>query len=453
MYQWHPKSWQSSRISQQANYSDSRELERVIEELTSLPPLVSESEIEQLTSKIASAARGESFILQGGDCAELFSECTAERIESKLRILLQMSMILADGLEKPVVKIGRIAGQYAKPRSSDFETVDGLTLPSYRGDLINQSDFEPMSREASPERLLKGYSFASLTLNYLRTLFDNQYKDLFDLTTWDLDFIGYSPNSKTFRGMIDQLGNRDSYECNMALQISPFNLKDRIYTCHEALHLHYEQALTRQGKNGNWYNFSTHMPWVGMRTNQLNSAHIEYIKGIDNPIAIKVGPGMTAEQLLKLADTVDPENEPGRLTLITRFGEKQIHQFLPSLVKAVKSQQRMPLWCCDPMHGNTSKTSSGRKTRRFNTILSELTSAIEIHQQLDSHLGGVHFELTGENVTECVGGARNIKENDLCKAYKSLVDPRLNAEQSLEMAFHISQLCRTTKRAKVSNFQ
>ncbi len=453
MLNWHPKSWQSSQVSQQAKYPDNEQLDQAIEELSSLPPLVSELEIEQLTQQIAKASRGETFILQGGDCAELFSDCNANSIENKLKILLQMSFVLEKGLNKPIVKIGRIAGQYAKPRSSEYEIINGVTLPSYRGDLVNQSDFSQQARRASPNRLLKGYSFASLTLNYLRTLFDNQYQELCDLTTWDLDFVGFSKNKENYQRQLNGLNNKHSYECNMALQITPFHLKDRIYTCHEALHLHYEQALTRQGKTGKWFNMSTHMPWVGMRTNQLNSAHVEYIKGINNPVAIKIGPDTSTTQLLRLADVIDPDNRPGRLTIITRFGEKNIGQQLPQLVSAIARQKRSPLWCCDPMHGNTEITRSGHKTRNFDAVLSELSSAIEIHHSMGGHLGGVHFELTGENVSECTGGARNIEEKDLARAYKSLVDPRLNAEQSLEMALQISQLMTTTPNRAVSNFR
>lgn len=343
MLNWHPKSWQASQVSQQAKYPDREQLDQAIKELSGLPPLVSELEIDQLKQQIARASRGETFVLQGGDCAELFRECNSNSIENKLKILLQMSFVLEKGLNKPIVKIGRIAGQYAKPRSSEYETINGVTLPSYRGDLINQSEFTQQARAASPDRLLKGYSFASLTLNYLRTLFDNQYQELSDFNAWDLDFIGFSPNKEDYQRQLNSLKNNGSYECNMALQITPFHLKDRIYTCHEALHLHYEQALTRQSKKGKWYNMSTHMPWVGMRTNQLDSAHIEYIKGIDNPIAIKVGPNTSATQLLHLADIIDPDNSPGRLTIITRFGENNIYRHLPQLVNAITGQKRTPL--------------------------------------------------------------------------------------------------------------
>lgn len=437
---WHPESWQAYNISQQASYSDTQKLDEVITELSQLPPLVSVPEIEELKTKIASAAKGESFILQGGDCAELFSDCNAEVITSKLKILLQMSLILSHGLNKPVVKIGRLAGQYAKPRSSETEKMGELSLPCYRGDLINGAAFEQKLREPDPKRLLKGYSFASLTLNYLRTLLDNQSDDLPNQENWDLAFIEHSPKASEYRNILDKIKYSQSVIKNFTSQTNLTSIKEKIYTCHEALHLHYEQSLTRQCELGSWYNLSTHLPWIGMRTCQLDSAHVEYFRGIQNPIAIKVSSDMSTEQLRALVDILDPDNIPGRLTLITRFGDDKIEQFLPSMIDMMQQAKRTPLWCCDPMHGNTSTTKQGFKTRRFDSIISELSHAFQIHKTHGSHLGGVHFELTGENVTECIGGARGLTEMDLKRAYKSLVDPRLNADQSLEMALLITQL-------------
>ncbi len=437
---WFPESWQTCRLSQQAHYADLKLLDKTIQELSQLPPLVSVQEIEELKTKIASAAKGDSFVLQGGDCAELFSDCNAEVITDKLKILLQMSLILVYGLNKPVVKIGRMAGQYAKPRSAETETINGLSLPCYRGDLINGVEFTPEQRQPDPKRLLKGYSFASLTLNYLRTLLDNHFGDLSNVDNWDLDFVAHSSRAREYHEILDKLKYSQSVIENLTLQTNTASAKDKIYTCHEALHLHYEQALTRQCDRGRWYNLSTHMPWIGMRTSQLDSAHVEYMRGIENPVAIKIGPSMSAEQLLDLVNILDPNNCPGRLTLITRFGEQKIQQLLPAMICLIQKEGRTPLWCCDPMHGNTSITSHGRKTRRFDAIINELTKAFQIHQNLGSHLGGVHFELTGENVTECVGGARGLTELDLQKAYKSLVDPRLNAEQALEIAILITRL-------------
>ncbi len=437
---WHPESWQTYRLVQQAQYSNIEQLDATIKELSQLPPLVSVQEIEELKNKIASAAVNQSFVLQGGDCAELFSDCNAEAITDKLKILLQMSLILVYGLNKPVIKIGRLAGQYAKPRSAETETINGITMPCYRGDLINGAEFNKQQRQPDPERLLKGYSFASLTLNYLRTLLDNHFSDLSNVDNWDLDFVTHSAKAHEYHEILDKIKYSQSVLKNLTLQSNQPSVKDKIFTCHEALHLHYEQALTRQCDQGRWYNLSTHMPWIGMRTCQLDSSHVEYMRGIENPIAIKIGPGMKAEYLLNLVNILDPDNSPGRLTLITRFGQDKIRQHLPPMISLMQKEGRTPLWCCDPMHGNTSLTEQGRKTRQFNAIINELTEAFQIHQENNSHLGGVHIELTGENVTECIGGARGLTELDLQKAYKSLVDPRLNAEQSLEMAILITQL-------------
>jgi len=437
---WNPESWQNFPISQQVDYADQQALEKSINELSSLPPLVSVEEIEDLRSKIASAAKGDSFILQGGDCAELFSDCNAEVITSKLKILLQMSLILVDGLNKPVTKIGRLAGQYAKPRSSITETIDGTSLPCYRGDLINGAEFTVEQRTPDSKRLLKGYSFASLTLNYIRTLLENQFASLSNVENWDLDFVSHSAKADDYHSILNKVKRSQSLIKNLNQQNTQLPVRDQIFTCHEAMHLHYEQALTRQYKDSSWYNLSTHLPWIGMRTCQPDSAHVEYMRGIANPIAIKIGPSMSSKDLLNLCDILDPNNTAGRLTLVTRFGNKKVSECLPKLIKQMKQADRTPLWCCDPMHGNTSITENGTKTRRFDTIIDELTQAFQIHQDNHSHLGGVHFELTGENVTECLGGARGLAEKDLARAYKSVVDPRLNADQSLEMAMRIVQL-------------
>ena len=437
---WTPDSWQKFKISQQARYNDQSALIDVLTELASLPPLVSPLEIEQLKEKLASAARGETFILQGGDCAEVFSDCNPAAIADKLKILLQMSLVLVHGLNKPIVKIGRMAGQYAKPRSAETETKEGVSLPCYRGDLINSPGFTEIERTPDPRRLLKGYSFASLTLNYIRTLIENKFADLSDLKTWDLEFINHSPLAAEYQEILAEIGHSVRLLDNLTNHHAQTKLYDKIYTCHEALHLQYEQALTRQGDAGKWYNLSTHLPWIGMRTAQLDSAHLEYMSGIGNPVGLKISHKVSAEALLKICEKLDPDNTPGKLVLITRMGANQVKQFLPPLVKAIQKENRQPLWICDPMHGNTSVTPKGIKTRRFDAILEELTQTFAIHQKLNSHLGGVHFELTGEHVTECIGGARDLHEKDLERAYKSLVDPRLNADQSLEMAMRIVKI-------------
>ena len=437
---WTPDSWQRFKIAQQATYQDQLMLGSVIDELTCLPPLISVEEIKDLKTKLASAVKGESFILQGGDCAELFSDCNADAITSKLKILLQMSLVLVHGLNKPVIKIGRLAGQYAKPRSAETETLNDVSLPCYRGDLINGAPFVTDERKPDPKRLLKGYSFASLTLNYIRTLIENKFADFSNMDNWDLDFVSHSPLAGEYHDILARISQSITLFDNLNQGQISTTLKDKIFTCHEALHLQYEQALTRQHDDNRWYNLSTHLPWIGMRTAQLDSAHLEYMRGIDNPVAVKIGPSTNSDHLLKLCDILDPENTPGRLILITRFGDQKIEKHLPDLVTAVNQAKRQPLWCCDPMHGNTSVTQTGIKTRRFDAIIGELTKAFKIHQEYGGHLGGVHFELTGDHVTECIGGARGLTESDLKRAYKSLVDPRLNADQSLEMAMRIVKL-------------
>ncbi|TQV85329.1 3-deoxy-7-phosphoheptulonate synthase class II [Aliikangiella coralliicola] len=440
MNSWTPESWQKFKLSQQARYPDETQLESVLSELKLLPPLVSVEEVESLQSKLASAANGETFILQGGDCAELFSDCNADSIASKLKILLQMSLVLIHGLNKPVVKIGRLAGQYAKPRSAETETSNGVSLPCYRGDLINGAPFNFNERTPNPKRLLKGYSFASLTLNYIRTLIENKFADFSDMKNWNLDFISHSPLANEYHQILEKIQKSIDLLGNLSQGHAEPTFKDKLYTCHEALHLQYEQALTREHSDGRWFNLSTHLPWIGMRTAQPDSAHLEYMRGIANPVGVKISANTNSEQLLKLCDKLDPDNTPGRLVLITRFGSQKIEQHLPDLIRAIKKHQRKPLWCCDPMHGNTSITQNGTKTRRFDAIIDELTKAFRIHQDFGTHLGGVHFELTGEHVTECIGGARGLTEFDLQRAYKSLVDPRLNADQSLEMAMRIVKL-------------
>jgi len=391
--------------------------------------------------------------LQGGDCAELFSDCNADAISSKLKILLQMSMVLVHGLNKPVIKIGRMAGQYAKPRSAETETINNVSLPCYRGDLINGAVFDSDVRTPDPKRLLKGYSFASLTLNYIRTLIENKFADFSNMESWDLDFVSHSPLSGEYQEILEQIKQSIALLQNLNQGQTNLASKDKVYTCHEALHLQYEQALTRQHSDDQWYNLSTHLPWIGMRTAQLDSAHVEYMRGITNPVAVKIGPTTDCDKLLKLCDILDPDNTAGRLTLITRFGHQNIEQKLPKLIKAMQQQQRQPLWCCDPMHGNTSVTQSGIKTRRFDAIIGELSKAFSIHLELGGHLGGVHFELTGEQVTECIGGARGLTEFDLQRAYKSLVDPRLNADQSLEMAMRIVKLTRQLEQKMKNNLE
>lgn len=439
--EWHPASWTSLPAAQQPNYPDRPALERIVSELSRLPPIVTSWEIDELRSRIAKAQRGESFVLQGGDCAESFDECTSENIVAKLKILLQMSLVLLYGLKKPVVRVGRMAGQYAKPRSADTETRNGQTLPSFRGDLVNRHPFTAEDRVPNPLLMLRGYERAALTLNFVRSLIDGGFADLHHPEFWDLDWVGHSPMANEYHNIVDSISNSlDFLESISGRQVLETQRAD-IYAAHEGLHLSYEQAQTRFLKHRKrWYNLSTHFPWIGMRTATLDGAHVEFFRGLANPIGIKIGPGMTAEWLQELIGVLNPNNEPGRISLIHRFGAKSIEDKLPDLVRAVRETGSPVLWICDPMHGNTESTADGTKTRRFDNIVSELESAFSVHKALGSYLGGVHLELTGENVTECTGGARGLTDGDLARAYKSTVDPRLNYEQAMEIAMRIAGL-------------
>jgi 3-deoxy-7-phosphoheptulonate synthase len=437
---WTPDSWKSKTALQQPTYPDRDRLDKVLAELSHLPPLVTSWEVERLKSQIAEAARGERFLLQGGDCAESFADCNSQVITDKLKILLQMSLVLVHGMRRRVIRVGRFAGQYAKPRSADTETKDGVTLPTYRGELINRAPHTAADRIPNPELLLRAYERSALTLNFVRGLIDGGFADLHHPEYWDLAWVKHSPNAEEYHRRL--LAIADSVHFLESVSGQPAAGMSRVdyFTSHEGLHLLYEQAQTRKvPRRTGWYNLSTHYPWIGMRTADLGGAHVEYFRGIRNPIGVKVGSGMTPEALVDLIETLDPEREPGRLTLIHRFGHAKIAAGLPPLLDAVRRAGRTVLWVVDPMHGNTEAMASGVKTRRFEHILSELEQAFEIHKGSGSYLGGVHFELTGEDVTECLGGARGLTEADLERDYRSTVDPRLNYEQALEMAFLIAK--------------
>ena len=440
MSDWSPSSWQSCRVEQHPHYPDPNALENTLSQLSRLPPLVTSWEVEKLKLQLAEACVGRGFLLQGGDCSESFEDCSSDVIARKLKILLQMSLVLVYGTKGRVIRVGRFAGQYAKPRSSDTETRDDVTLPSYRGDLVNQLSFDEDSRVPEPANLLRGYERSALTLNFIRGLIDGGFADLHHPEYWDLGFVAHSPLEDEYRRIVESIDDSLVFMENIAgASVGEIDRVD-FFSSHEGLHLHYEQAQTRQVPHRNgWYNLSTHMPWVGDRTRALDCAHIEYFRGIENPIGVKVGPSMSPTELVKLISILDPNNVPGRVTLIHRFGVDKIEGALPPLVDAVQKAGKVVLWCCDPMHGNTKTTNVGLKTRNFDDILSELEQAFEIHSTSGSHLGGVHFELTGENVTECTGGARGLKESDLPQAYKTQVDPRLNYEQALEMAILIAR--------------
>jgi 3-deoxy-7-phosphoheptulonate synthase len=443
MNEWTPSSWKSRPAAQQPSYENECEVARVVEEISKLPPLVTSWEVHALKSQLADAARGQRFLLQGGDCAESFDRCDSATIANKLKILLQMSLVLTYGSQKQVIRVGRFAGQYAKPRSASFETQDGVTLPSYRGDLINRPDFNEGSRVPDPELMLRGYERAALTLNFIRALVTRGFVDPHRLEVWDLDWVGDSPMADEYRRLARTVGESLRFMENI-MGVHPGELPwVDFFTSHEGLHLPYEQAQTRQVPHREgWYNLSTHFPWIGMRTADPDGAHVEYFRGINNPIAVKVGQATTPATLRRLIDILQPEDEPGRLTLIHRFGNRCIGAALPGLIEAAQASGKTILWCCDPMHGNTETTPDGIKTRDFENILGELDQAFDIHAAHGSRLGGIHIELTGEDVTECTGGARRLSASDLKRAYRTQLDPRLNYEQALEIALFTARKMR-----------
>ena len=412
-----------------------------------MPPLVTSWEILTLKQQLAEAQEGKRFLLQGGDCAETFAECNSEVISNRLKVLLQMSLVLVHGLKLPVVRVGRFAGQYAKPRSADLETKGDITLPSYRGDMVNGPEFTSEARIPDPRRMIKAHARSAMTMNFVRSLIDGGFADLHHPEYWGLGWVSQSPHATEYQKMVASIGDAVRFMETLAGgQMHNLNRVD-FYTSHEALLLPYEEAQTRQvPRQPGWFNLSTHFPWIGMRTAALDGAHTEYFRGIRNPIAVKVGPSVTPDQLLRLIDVLNPDNEPGRLGLIHRMGAEHIATKLPTLLDAVKREGRRVLWICDAMHGNTESTSNGYKTRRFANIRSEIEQAFDLHAAAGTKLGGVHLELTGENVTECLGGARDLTEIDLQRAYRTTVDPRLNYEQALEIAMLIVR-----KRGPIAN--
>ena len=437
---WTPSSWKAFAAHQQPHYEDQEELAEVLKVLSRLPPLVTSWEVDRLRQQLAAAQEGQAWLLQGGDCAESFDDCYSETIASKLKVLLQMSLVLIFGSRQRIVRIGRIAGQYAKPRSSNTESRNGQTLPSYRGDLINRAQFAEGHRRNDPQLLLRGYERAALTLNFIRGLSEGGFADLHHPENWDLDFVAEGPGSSRYQRLIASLG--DALCFIDAISASPIAELRRVdfYTSHEALHLDYEQALTRESVRGTgWYNFGTHFPWIGERTRTLDGAHVELMRGIRNPMGIKVGPAADPQEIVELVRLLNPQSEPGRITLIHRVGSRDVSDRLPKLVELIQSARLPVLWVCDPMHGNTVTTASGHKTRRFDDVLSELRSSFAVHRSCGSRLGGVHLELTGENVTECLGGAGGLTEDDLHTAYNTTCDPRLNYQQAMEIAFSIAE--------------
>lgn len=435
---WTPGGWRARPAVQQPSYPDLEALATVQQELRELPPLVTSWEILALKQYLAEAQEGKRFLLQGGDCAENFTDCNSDVISNRLKVLLQMSLVLVHGLRLPVVRVGRFAGQYAKPRSTDTETRGEHTLPSYRGDIINAPEFSPEARIPDPRRMIKAHARSAMTMNFVRSLIDGGFADLHHPEYWDLGWVTHSPLADEYHRMVAGIGDAVRFmETLSGAQVHNLNRVD-FYTSHEALLLPYEEAQTRQvPRQWGWFNLSTHFPWIGMRTAALDGAHVEYFRGIRNPIAVKIGPSVTPDQLLKLIDALNPDDEPGRLSFIHRMGAAHIADKLPALLDAVKRDGRRVLWICDPMHGNTESTSNGYKTRRFGNIRSEVEQSFDLHAAAGTRLGGVHLELTGEDVTECTGGARDLTDIDLERAYRSTVDPRLNYEQALETAMLI----------------
>ena len=440
---WSPASWRGKPIEQSPVYPDAAALADVERQLAGFPPLVFAGEARKLKRMLGKVADGEAFLLQGGDCAEAFAEHSADNIRDFFRVFLQMSVVATFAAALPVVKIGRIAGQFAKPRSSPNETVGGVSLPSYRGDIVNDIAFSAAARIPDPVRQLDAYRQSAATLNLLRAFATGGYANLENAHQWMLSFIKDSPQSARYQELADRI--TETLGFMRAIGLDPERHQELrqtdFYTSHEALLLGFEQALTRvDSTTGDYYATSGHMIWIGDRTRQPNHAHIEYARGVNNPIGLKCGPTLAPEELIRLIDILNPDNEPGRLTLICRFGADKVGEHLPALIRAVKAEGRRVVWSCDPMHGNTVKAASGFKTRPFDRIMSEIRAFFSVHQAEGTYAGGVHLEMTGKNVTECTGGARAISDADLHDRYHTYCDPRLNAEQAIEVAFLIAEL-------------
>jgi len=448
---WTPATWRGRPAKHiPIDYPDPAAVTRVEAELARMPPLVFAGEARRLKSLLADVAAGKAFLLQGGDCAESFKEFSADNIRDTFRLILQMAVVLTFAGGKPVVKVGRMAGQFAKPRSEPTETINGVTLPSYRGDNINGMEFEAAVRAPDPERLLKAYAQSSSTLNLLRAFAGGGYADLHNIHRWTLGFVDDSPQGARYSELTDKISEALTFmeAIGVTPQTNPDLHRVEFFTCHEALLLGYEQALTRvDSTSGDWYDVSAHLLWIGERTRQLDGAHVEFMRGIKNPVGVKVGPTVEPDELLALVDALNPENEPGRLTLYGRFGADKIAGRLPQLMRATRDEGRTVVWAIDPMHGNTLKAGNGYKTRPFDRILSEVRSFVDIAQAEGVHPGGVHLEMTGQNVTECLGGARALTEGELGDRYDTHCDPRLNGEQALELAFLVAEKLKSERVA------
>lgn len=441
MTQWQPDSWRQLPILQQPIYENKQQLEDAEKRLAKYPPLVFAAETRELFRQLGEVAKGKGFLLQGGDCAESFDEFNAPKIRDTFKVILQMAIVLTFAGRCPVTKVARMAGQYAKPRSDNFETINGVSLPSYRGDIINSFEFTDASRQPNPERMIEAYHRSAATLNLLRAFAQGGLADLHQVNGWNMAFVENNPLKERYQDVAKRI--QDALSFMEVIGINAANHRElhetSLFTSHEALLLNYEQALTRNDTlTGKWYNCSAHMLWIGERTRQLDHAHVEFFRGIHNPIGVKVGPSMQEDELIRLIDALNPKNEAGRLTLITRMGANNLGDKLPSLLRRVKQEGRQVVWSSDPMHGNTVKASSGYKTRNFDDILREIQHFFQAHQAEGTHAGGIHLEMTGQHVTECVGGAYGIGEADLGQCYQTQCDPRLNADQVLELAFLVA---------------
>ncbi len=447
---WNPDSWRAHEARQLPTYPDTDALRTVETELRSYPPLVFAGEARDLTTRLADAAAGNAFLLQGGDCAESFAEFHPNTIRDTFRVLLQMAVVMTFASKMPIVKVGRMAGQFAKPRSGDFEEIDGVSLPSYRGDNVNDIEFTAEARMPNPQRMIRGYMQSASTLNLLRAFASGGYANLHQVHKWNLDFAARSPWAEQYAQLADRIG--EALDFMEAIGLSPDTVPQlkgtSFFTSHEALLLGYEEAMTRQDSlTGDWYDTSAHMLWIGDRTRFAGSAHVEFLRGVGNPLGLKCGPSLEPDDLIRFLDTLNPANQPGRITLITRFGHDKVEAHLPRLLRAVKREGRHVLWSCDPMHGNTIKAAGGLKTRPFDRILTEVTGFFAVHRAEGTHAGGIHLEMTGQDVTECTGGAVAISDEGLGARYQTQCDPRLNASQSLEMAFLIAEALKAEREA------
>ena len=453
---WNPQSWRSYPVVQMPEYLDNQELKSVEKKLALKPPLVFAGEVQLLRNALSRVEKGNAFLLQGGDCAESFNQFSANGIRDTFKVLLQMAVVLTFGASLPVVKLGRIAGQFAKPRSSNIETVDGIDLPSYRGDMVNSMDFDEILRIPDPKRLLDGYEQSASTLNLLRAFVQGGMADLEKVHEWTLSFLSDTEETHKYKEIASKISESLSFmkACGLTSdKISELRETD-FYTSHEALLLNYEEALTRKDtitSEKGWYSTSAHFLWVGDRTRQPDHGHIEFLSGLQNPIGIKCGPSLKPDELIELLDKINPQNDSGKVVLICRMGSKNVKNNLPKLIEVVKSEDRLVTWCCDPMHGNTIKASNGYKTRKVTDIFEEVDNFFKVHNEKGTYPGGVHFEMTGSNVTECLGGKSEIKESDLGDRYHTHCDPRLNGSQSLELAFLISDLLTKMRKENLKN--